>query len=279
MVNQPVVALNDGRKMPQLGLGVWQITDAETADVVRTAVGIGYRSIDTAAIYKNEKGVGEGVRSAGVDRRDLFVTSKLWNTRHGYDETFRAFDESMTRLGLEYLDLYLIHWPVAGSEKYVDTWRAFVKLREEGRVKSIGVSNFLPEHLKRIVEATGVTPVLNQIELHPFFQQERLRAANAGYSIATECWSPLGKGDSVKIPEIAEIAAKYGKTPAQAILRWHLDIGCIVIPKSANPKRLKENFDIFDFKLSAGDLTSMAALNRDARMDMDPATFTGFDFA
>lgn len=277
MTNQPMVTLNDGRKMPQLGLGVWQITDAEAADIVRTAIGIGYRSIDTAAYYKNEKGLGEGVRTSGVDRRDIFVTTKLWNSRHGYDETFRAFDESMSRLGLEYIDLYLIHWPVAGSDKYIDTWRAFVKLREEGRAKSIGVSNFLPEHLERIIDATGVVPVLNQIELHPLFQQEKLRAVNAGHGIATECWSPLGKGESVKIPEIAKIAAKYGKSPAQTILRWHLDIGCIVIPKSANPKRLKENFDIFDFKLSREDLTAMAAINRDARMDMDPAVFTGLD--
>ncbi len=279
MHKQPMIMLNDGNSMPQLGLGVWQIGDAETADIVKMAVAIGYRSIDTAAFYKNEKGVGQGVRECGVDRKDIFVTSKLWNNRHGYDETLKAFDESMARLGLDYLDLYLIHWPVAGSEKYIDTWKAFVALRQQGRVKSIGVCNFLPEHLRKIIDATGVKPVLNQIELHPLFQQNALQRCNRELGIATEAWSPLGKGKSAGIPEIVAIADKYGKTPGQIIIRWHLDRGRIVIPKSANRARLEDNFATLQFTLASEDLAAMDALDKNERMDMDPAVFTGLDLA
>lgn len=277
MSNQPMITLNDGRTMPQLGLGVWQIPDPETAEIVKTGISIGYRSIDTAALYRNERGVGDGIRASGVDRKDLFLTTKLWNNRQGYDQTFKSFDQTLSRLGLDYVDLYLIHWPAPMENKYVETWKAFIKLREEGRVKSIGVSNFLPEHLKRIVGETGVAPALNQIELHPFFQQNELRKVNAELGIATECWSPLGKGKSIEIPEIAAIAEKYGKSAGQVIIRWHLDNGCIVIPKSANPRRLKENFDVFDFKLAPEDMAAIAGLNRDERMDMDPAVFSGVD--
>ncbi|MDR3211134.1 MAG: aldo/keto reductase [Planctomycetota bacterium] len=277
MAGSPLVTLNDGKKMPQLGLGVWQINDSETATVVKTALALGYRSVDTAAFYKNERGVGEGVRLAQLPREEVFVTTKLWNSRHGYDEALKAFEESMTRLDLGYLDLFLIHWPVAGSLKYVDTWKAFVKLRQEGRVKSIGVSNFNPDHLKRIVDATGVKPVVNQVELHPLMQQKELRAVHAELGIATEAWSPLGKGTSVNIPEIVKIATKYGKTSGQVIIRWHLDSGTIVIPKSANPQRLADNLNVFDFRLDPADMTAMAALDKKARMDMDPAVFTGLD--
>jgi Aldo/keto reductases, related to diketogulonate reductase len=272
-----MVTLNDGRRMPQLGLGLWQVTDEEVAEIVKNAVKVGYRSLDTAAYYKNEKGIGNGIRGSDVDRKELFVTTKLWNNRHGYDETFRAFDETMERLGLDYIDLYLIHWPVPTENKYVETWKAFIKLREEGRVKSIGVSNFLPEYLERIIGETGVKPVLDQVELHPLFQQNALRKFNAEHGIATEAWSPLGKGKLVNDPAIGEIAKKYGKSIAQIIIRWHLDNGCIVIPKSANPERMRDNFNVFDFELSAEDMAAMAALNKDERMDMDPAVFTGLD--
>lgn len=275
MQSQPMVTLNDGRTMPQLGFGVWRLSDAEAAKVIHTATAIGYRSVDTAAFYKNEAGVGRGVRECGIDRKDMFVTTKLWNSRHGYDETLRAFAESLSRLGLDYVDLYLIHWPVAGSLKYVDTWKAFIRLREEGRVKSIGVSNFLPSHLERIVGETGVKPVLDQIECHPRFQQGGLRAYLRENGIAPESWSPLGKGASVGIPELASLAEKYGKTPAQVIIRWHIDNGCLVIPKSADPGRLKENFSVFDFKLAPADMEVMASLDRGARMDEDPDAFTG----
>lgn len=274
---QPMVTLNDGRQMPQLGMGLWQVTDAEAAEIVKSAVKVGYRSLDTAAFYKNEKGIGDGIRDAGVDRTELFVTTKLWNNRHGYDETFKAFDETMQRLGLDYVDLYLIHWPVPTENRYVETWKAFIKLREQGRVKSIGVSNFLPEHLERIIGETGVKPVLDQIELHPLFQQSAARKFNASHGIVTEAWSPLGKGKLVNDPAIGDIAKKYGKSIAQVIIRWHLDSGNIVIPKSANPERMRDNFNVFDFKLSAEDMAAMAGLNKDERMDMDPAVFTGLD--
>ncbi|MDR0361787.1 MAG: aldo/keto reductase [Planctomycetota bacterium] len=277
MTTAPTFILNDGKAMPQLGFGVWQISDAAAAAVIKTAVSIGYRSIDTAAYYKNEIGVGRGVRECGVDRKDLFVTTKLWNTRHGYDEAFKAFDESMERLGLDYIDLYLIHWPVAGSEKYVDAWKAFVKLRESGRVKSIGVSNFMEEHLERIIGETGVKPVLDQIEIHPFFQQKGLTTILRDQGIFPEAWSPLGKGKSVELPAIIEMARKYGKSPAQIIIRWHLQSGRIVIPKSANPGRLRENFEALDFVLDDADVAAMDALDRNERMDMDPRTFTGLD--
>jgi 2,5-diketo-D-gluconate reductase A len=271
------MTLNDGNSMPRLGFGVWRISNADAAAVTRTAVSMGYRSVDTAALYKNEAGVGKGVRECGVAREDLFVTTKLWNTRHGYDEAFKAFDESMERLGLDYVDLYLIHWPVAGSAKYVDAWKAFIKLRESGRVKSIGVSNFMQEHIERIVGETGVEPVLDQIELHPLCQQADLTGYLEKRGICVEAWSPLGKGKSVDLPEIAAIAGKYGKSPAQTILRWHIQRGRIVIPKSADPGRLRENFELFDFALSDSDMAAMDKLNREERMDMDPRTFTGLD--
>ena len=277
MTAQPMITLNDGRTMPQLGFGVWKISDEETAKVIQSAIKIGYRSIDTAAIYKNEIGTGEGIRTCGVDRKDLYIATKLWNTCHGYDEALRAFDDSMSRLGLDYLDLYLIHWPVAGSEKYIDAWRALVKLREDGRVRSIGVSNFLPHHIDRVIEATGVTPAINQIELHPLFQQPQLCADIKSRGVLTECWSPLGRGEGVKIPEIIELGKKYGKSPAQIIIRWHLDQGFMVIPKSVTPQRLADNFNVFDFKLAPEDMAAIAKLNQDARMGLDPMVFTGLD--
>jgi 2,5-diketo-D-gluconate reductase A len=274
-MTKPTLPLNDGRAIPQLGLGVWQIPDEETAAVVRAALDAGYRSIDTAAIYHNEAGVGEALRDAPVPREELFVTTKVWNERQGYDETLRAFGESLGRLGLDYVDLYLIHWPAPRRDRYVDTWRALVRLREEGRARSIGVSNFTATHLRRAIDETGVVPAVNQVELHPRFQQGALRAFHAERGIVTESWSPLGQGQLVGDPTLDTIARKHGKTTAQVILRWHLDLGLVVIPKSARPERLRENRDVFDFRLDVEDMARIAALDRpDGRLGSDPDAFS-----
>jgi 2,5-diketo-D-gluconate reductase A len=270
----PLLPLKDGRSMPQLGLGVWQTPAEATAQAVRAALDVGYRSIDTAAVYGNEAGVGEGVRASGVPREQLFVTTKLWNSDQGYDETLRAFDRSLERLGMDYVDLYLIHWPHPAAGRYIDSWRALVRLQEEGRALSIGVSNFMIEHLRRIMAETGVAPVVNQIELHPSFQQTDLRAFHAGQGILTESWSPLGQGRLLKHPEIARIAARHGKTPAQTLIRWHLDSGLVAIPKSVSPERIAENFEVFDFRLDEEDLAAIARLDDPGgRIGDDPLTF------
>jgi 2,5-diketo-D-gluconate reductase A len=275
MPDIPTKPLNDGRAIPQLGLGVWQIPNEETAAAVRAALDAGYRSIDTAAIYHNESGVGEALRSTAVPRDELFVTTKVWNERQGHDETLRAFDESLARLGLDHVDLYLIHWPAPRRDRYVDTWRALVRLREEGRARSIGVSNFTAAHLRRIIGETGVVPAVNQIELHPRFQQATLRAFHAEQGIVTESWSPLGQGKLVGDPTIETIARKHGRTAAQVIIRWHLDLGLVVIPKSTRPERMRENIDVLDFRLDADDLARIAALDRpDGRLGSDPDAFS-----
>ncbi|MFI8619208.1 aldo/keto reductase [Acidovorax sp. NPDC077693] len=269
----PTLALNDGRSIPQLGLGVWRTPADETAQAVTAALGAGYRHIDTAAIYGNEAGVGEGLRASGVPRGDVFITTKLWNAEQGLDTTLRAFDASMKLLGLEQLDLYLIHWPCPARGLYVDTWRAFVRLQAEGRVRSIGVSNFEPEHLDRLVQETGVKPVLNQIELHPRFQQHALRDYHAAHGIATQAWSPLGQGQLLADPAIVAIARKHGKTPAQVIVRWHIEMGHVVIPKSVNAGRIAENADVFGFTLDAGDMAAIAGLDdSEGRIGPHPAT-------
>lgn len=276
MPQQPTVTLNDGATMPQLGLGVWQTPQDEAATVVRTALEAGYTSVDTAAIYGNERGVGEGIANAGVPRDQLFITTKLWNDRHDYDAALAAFDKSLGRLGLDYVDLYLIHWPAPKQGRFVDAWRALVRLKEEGRARSIGVSNFQPDHLARIIDETGVTPAVNQIELHPRFQQQDLRAVHAQRGIITESWSPLGQGKLLDDPAIGAIARKHGKTPAQAIIRWHLDSGLVVIPKSVTPERIRANIDVFDFQLDAEDMARMAELDSpDGRIGAHPdkATF------
>lgn len=273
MTDQPTVTLNDGVQMPQLGLGVWQTPPEETSAAVQAAVAAGYRMVDTAAVYRNERGVGDGLRASGAAGAGVFVTTKLWNDNQGYDEALAAFDKSLGRLGQDRVDLYLIHWPSPQRDRYVDTWRALVKLKADGRIGSIGVSNFMPEHLERIIGETGVTPTVNQVELHPRFQQRALREAHAKHGIATESWSPLGQGQVLSDPVIAAIAAKHGKTPAQVIIRWHLDEGLIVIPKSVTPSRIRENIAVFDFQLDAEDLAAIRGLDSDGgRIGPDPRT-------
>lgn len=274
MTAQTFLKLNDGRPMPQVGLGVWQSPADTTADTVATALDTGYLAIDTASAYRNEPGVGEGVKRSGVARDKLFITTKLWNENQGYDAALAAFDKSLQRLGMDYVDLYLIHWPAPTQDLYLDSWKALVRLREEGRAKSIGVSNFAIPHLERIIGETGVTPAANQIELHPRFQQRELRDFHAAKGVVTTSWSPLGQGRLLEDPVIAGIAAKHGKTPAQVIIRWHVDLGLTVIPKSVTPARIVSNLDVFGFCLDPADLAAIEALNADdGRIGPDPAKF------
>lgn len=274
MSKVPPITLNNGVEMPQLGFGVWQVPDAEAETAVATALEAGYRSIDTAAIYGNEEGTGKAVARSGVPREDIFVTTKVWNSDHGYDSTLKAFDTSLSKLGLDYVDLYLIHWPTPARDLYVDTYKAFEKLLSDGRVRAIGVSNFLPEHLERLIGETSVVPAVNQIELHPHLQQAASREYHAEQGIATEAWSPLGSGKGIlEIPALVAIARKHGRTPAQVVLRWHLQLGNVVIPKSVTPSRIKENIDVFGFALDDEDLAAISALNEDRRTGLHPAEF------
>ncbi|WP_326653730.1 MULTISPECIES: aldo/keto reductase [unclassified Streptomyces] len=274
MSKVPSISLNNGVAMPQLGFGVWQVPDDEAAKVVGTALEAGYRSIDTAAIYENEEGTGRAVAASGIAREDLFITTKLWNSEQGHDSTLRAFDASLDKLGLDYVDLYLIHWPVPSKGAHVETYKAFEKIYADGRAKAIGVSNFLPEHLERLIGETSIVPAVNQIELHPQLQQAESRAFHAEHGIKTEAWSPLGQGKGLlEVPTVVAIAQKHGRTPAQVVLRWHLQIGTVAIPKSATPSRIRENFDIFGFELDADDLAAFAALDEGKRLGPDPATF------
>ncbi|MGW2697014.1 aldo/keto reductase [Streptomyces sp. NPDC001296] len=270
----PPIILNNGVEMPQLGFGVWQVPDDEAESAVATALEAGYRSIDTAAIYGNEEGVGKAVATSGIPRQDLFITTKLWNRDHGYDSTLRAFDTSLTKLGLEYVDLYLIHWPLPSRGTFVDTYKALEAIYADGRAKAIGVSNFLPEHLRTLIEETSVIPAVDQIELHPHLQQHAAREYHAEQGIATEAWSPLGQGKGLlEVPAIVAIAQKHNRTPAQVVLRWHLQLGNVVIPKSVTPSRIRENIDVFDFTLDTEDMAAISALNEDRRIGPDPATF------
>jgi 2,5-diketo-D-gluconate reductase A len=274
MSSIPSLQLNDGHHIPQFGLGTWKTPNEEAPTLIRSALEMGYRHIDTAAAYNNEEGVGQGIAESGIDRNELFVTTKLWNERQGFDETLKAFDESLSKLKLDYVDLYLIHWPCPKAGKFLDTWKAFLRLREEGRVRSVGVSNFRQEDLEHIILETGVTPVVNQIEAHPLLQQNALREVNRQKNILTEAWSPLAQGgELLKHPLFQELAKKHGKTPAQVILRWHVELGSIIFPKSTNPERIRENADIFDFSLDKYDMQKIAALDEGKRLGPDPAEF------
>jgi 2,5-diketo-D-gluconate reductase A len=274
MAQVPSISLSDGTTIPQLGLGVWQVDPEITARVVSDGIAAGYRSIDTAEGYQNEEGVGEAIRRAGVDRTKLFITSKLRNGGHERDKALNAFDETMAKLGIEQLDLFLIHWPVPSRGFYVEAWKTLVELRGQGRVRSIGVSNFNQDNLERIIGETGVTPVVNQIELHPRFQQRDKRAFHAEHGIAIESWSPLGSGRMLDDPTVAAIGKKHGKSIAQVIIRWHLQEGLIVIPKSIRKERMEENIAVFDFELDADDMAKLAGLDQGARgrVGADPAT-------
>jgi 2,5-diketo-D-gluconate reductase A len=269
----PTVALHDGVEIPQLGFGVFQVPPDETRQVVEEALADGYRHIDTAAAYRNEAGVGEAIAATGLGRDEVFVTTKLWNSEQGYDSTLAAFDKSLERLGLDRVDLYLIHWPMPTEDRYLDTWRAFERIHEEGRARSIGVSNFRVEDLERLKAEAEKLPTVNQIELHPSLQQADLRAWHADHDIVTEAWSPLAQGALLDDDTIATIAAHHEKTPAQAILRWHLQIGNVVIPKSVTPERILENIDVFDFELSEDDMAAIARLDAGERTGPDPTTF------
>ena len=266
----PSVALNDGTSIPQIGFGTWQVPPSEAHAAVSEALRVGYRHIDTAAVYANEAEVGQALADSGLERDEVYVTTKLWNPDHGRDEAFRAFDTSMAKLGLEQLDLYLIHWQCVQFGKYVDTWKALVELRESGRVRSIGVSNFKEPALREIIDATGVVPVLNQIELHPWSPQSHMRAVDEGLGVATESWSPLASGELLDDPVLASIAAQHGKSTAQVMIRWHLQLGLIVLPKSVTPHRIAENIDVFDFTLDDDDMQAIAGLESGRRTGPDP---------
>jgi len=266
----PTLEMNDGRTIPQLGLGVYKIDDGHAEELVAGAIGLGYRHIDTATLYRNERGVGAGVRASGVDRGEIFVTTKVWNDDQGFDATLRAFDESSGLLDLDYVDLYLIHWPAPRQDRYRDTWRALERLRDEGRVRSIGVSNFHTHHLERLIESSSTIPAVNQVELHPRLPQEGVRAFDADRGILTEAWSPLARGRLLDDPVLARLASAHDRTPAQIVLRWHVQLGTVVIPKSSSLDRVAENLDVFGFELSDDDMDAIAGLATGERTGVDP---------
>jgi 2,5-diketo-D-gluconate reductase A len=267
----PTITLNDGAEIPQLGFGVFQIPPAETAQAVATALELGYRHVDTAAIYGNEREVGEAIAASGIPREQLYVTTKLWNGDQGHDSALLAYDESVRKLGSD-ADLYLIHWPTPARDRYVETWRALERLQSAGRVRSIGVSNFQPPHLRRLFAETGVVPAVNQIELHPYLQQPALRAFHAEHGIVTEAWSPLAQGRVLKEPVLVAIAEARGRTTAQVVLRWQLQLGNVVFPKSVTRARVAENLELFDFELSDAEMAQIATLDRGERVGPDPDT-------
>ena len=271
----PFVDLNDGNRIPQLGFGVFQVPAEETAETVSHALKTGYRLIDTAAAYGNEEGVRDALQASGLERSDVFITTKLANPDHGRHRARRAFQQSLEKLGGDYIDLYLIHWPIPSKDLYLETWETLCGLKDEGSVRSIGVSNFQIEHLERIIDATGVVPTVNQVELHPRLQQPELRRYHAEHGILTEAWSPLGKGQLLDDPAIEKIASGHGRTPAQVVLRWHIQLGNIVIPKSVTPSRIEENFQVFDFELSNAQMRRLSELDRGERTGPDPDSFEG----
>jgi 2,5-diketo-D-gluconate reductase A len=270
----PVLTLHDGVEIPQLGFGVFQIPAEETQEKVEEALAVGYRHVDTAAAYGNEAGVGAAIAASGVRREDVFVTTKLWNSEQGHDSTLRAFEASLGRLGTGHVDLYLIHWPQPQRELFLDTWRAFERIHEEGGARSIGVSNFRVEDLERLEAEAEQQPTINQVELHPRFQQAKLRTWHADHGIATEAWSPLAQGDLLEDGTIETVAAHHDRTSAQVVLRWHLQVGNVVIPKSATPERIRENFEVFDFDLSEDDMAALERLDSGERIGPDPSTFS-----
>jgi 2,5-diketo-D-gluconate reductase A len=270
----PTIALNNGVEIPQLGFGVYQIPPKETADAVGAALEIGYRHIDTAEMYRNERGVGDAVRSSGIPRDEVFVTSKLNNGFHRRDDALRAFDQTLADLGLETLDLFLVHWPLPTIDvDYVETWKAMEEIYRSGRCRAIGVSNFNPHHLRRLFAETEIRPAVNQIEIHPYLTQDELRAFDAEHQIVTEAWSPIAQGKVLDDPAVVRVAERYGKTPAQVVLRWHVQRGDVVFPKSVTRSRMEENFAIFDFALDEDAMGDLTALNRDERTGPDPDTF------
>ncbi|MGC5010853.1 aldo/keto reductase [Streptosporangium sp. DT93] len=270
-----MITLNNGVSMPRIGFGVFQIPRDETARAVTTALETGYRSIDTAKVYRNEREVGEALAASDLPRDEVFVTTKLWNDDQGHDSALAAFDASMERLGLDRLDLYLIHWPTPARDLYLETWKALAKLYADGRVRAVGVSNFQPPHLTRVIEETGLVPAVNQVELHPALQQAELRAFHARHGIVTEAWSPLAQGGVLDDPVIVDIAGTYGRTPAQVVLRWHLELGNVVIPKSVTPSRIRENLDVSGFALTDEDMARIAELDTGTRTGPDPDAFNG----
>jgi 2,5-diketo-D-gluconate reductase A len=267
----PDVLLNNGVEIPQIGFGVWRVPAGGTRAAVSAALDAGYRHIDTATLYGNEEGVGTAVRESGLDRDRVFVTSKVWNADQGYDATLRAFDASMGRLGFDVLDLYLIHWPLPERGTAADTWRALERLYLDGRIRAIGVSNFEPEHLHRLLETAEVVPAVNQVELHPYLQQHEVRRTGEELGVVTEAWSPIAKGgELLEDPVITGLAAKHGVAPAQVVLRWHVQLGTVAIPKSVTPSRIAENIDLFGFELDDEDLAAVAGLDRDGRVGPHP---------
>jgi 2,5-diketo-D-gluconate reductase A len=274
MADQPTITLNNKTTIPQLGFGVFKVPPEQTTDAVLRALEAGYRHIDTAAMYGNERGVGEAIRRSGLAREDVFVTTKLNNDAHGRAQAPRALERSLSELGTDYVDLYLIHWPLPRQDRYVETWEALIELHEQGRAHAIGVSNFQPHHLRRIIDATGVVPAVNQIELHPYLVQDELRGLDAEEGIATEAWSPIARGGALlRDPVITTTAEKYGRTAAQIVIRWHLQLGNVVIPKSVTPERIVENFDVFGFELADDDVASITGLDRGERTGPDPDDF------
>jgi len=276
VADSPITTLNNGVQIPQLGFGVWRVSNEASIPAVTKALEVGYRHIDTAALYRNEEGVGEAIRASGVPREDIFVTTKLWPSDFGRESAVDGFESNLKRLDLEYVDLFLLHWPAPGRDLYVETWQALEQLlADDDRVRAIGVSNFAVEHLRRLADETDMLPALNQIELHPTLSQRELRATHRELGIATEAWSPLGQSEDLRDPTIRAIAERVGRTPAQVVIRWHLQIGNIVIPKSTTPSRIEENFDVFDFELSAEDIDAIEGLDEGNRLGPDPRHFDG----
>lgn len=269
----PVVTLRDGAKIPQMGFGVFQVPPEDTAAVVDKALATGYRHVDTAAAYENEAGVGQALLASGLDRGDVFITTKCFNDDHGYEQATRALRASLDRLEMDYVDLYLIHWPVPSQDRYVETWKAFIEAQEQGLVRSIGVSNFQPAHLERLVQETGVTPSINQVELHPRLGQQGLRRTHADLGVVTEAWSPLAQGEVLDDPVITSIAEAHERTPGQVVLRWHIQLGNVVIPKSVTPDRIQQNLHVFDFELSDEEMSDIESLDVGERTGPDPDTF------